>query len=65
MAGLIPAIVEQYFGISHLHDGAKRVRFTDISKNSFDACCRQVAFNITRGIKFLRMATGQSGGVST
>ena len=24
-------IVEQYFGISHLHDGAKRARFTDIT----------------------------------
>ena len=30
-------IVEQYFGISHLHDKAKRARFTTISKNKFDA----------------------------
>jgi IS5 family transposase len=29
-------IVEQYFGLSHLHDGAKRARFTDIAKNKFD-----------------------------
>jgi IS5 family transposase len=24
-------IVEQYFGLSHLHDGAKQARFTGIS----------------------------------
>ena len=50
-------IVEQYFGISHLHDGAKRARFTDISKNKFDAWYRQAAFNIARGLKILRVAT--------
>jgi hypothetical protein len=26
-------IVEQYFGINHLHDGTKQARFTDITKN--------------------------------
>jgi IS5 family transposase len=50
-------IVEQYFGISHLHDGAKRARFTDITKNKFDAWYRQAAFNIARGLKILRLAT--------
>jgi IS5 family transposase len=50
-------IVEQYFGISHLHDGAKRARFTDITKNKFDAWYRQAAFNISRGLKILRLAT--------
>ena len=50
-------IVEQYFGISHLHDGAKRARFTTISKNKMDCWCRQVAFNIMRGLKILRVAT--------
>ena len=50
-------IVEQYFGLSHLHDGAKRARFTDIAKNKFDAWCRQAAFNIARGLKILRVAT--------
>ena len=29
-------IVEQYFGLSHLHDRAKRARFTTITKNKFD-----------------------------
>jgi IS5 family transposase len=29
-------IVQQYFGLSHLHDGAKRARFTDMTKNKFD-----------------------------
>lgn len=33
-------IVEQYFGISHLHDGAKRARFSDITKNKFDGWYR-------------------------
>jgi IS5 family transposase len=35
-------IVEQYFGISHLHDEAKRVRFTTTADNKFDVWCRQV-----------------------
>jgi IS5 family transposase len=46
-------IVEQYFGLSHLHDGAKRARFTTIMKNTWDAMCRQMAFNMFRGIKLL------------
>jgi len=50
-------IVEQYFGLSHLHDGAKRARFTQILKNDFDAWCRQAAFNIMRGLKILKVAT--------
>jgi IS5 family transposase len=33
-------IVEQYFGISHLHDRANRARFTTIVKNKFDTWCR-------------------------
>ena len=50
-------IVEQYFGISHLHDGAKRARFTDITKNKFDTWYRQAAYNIKRGLKILKLAT--------
>ena len=50
-------IVEQYFGISHLHDGAKRARFIDINKNKFDAWFRQAAFNISRGLKILKVVT--------
>ena len=62
-------IVEQYFGLSHLHDGAKRARFTHIFKNDFDVWCRQVypvkceaylsgaVFNISRGLKILKLAT--------
>jgi IS5 family transposase len=50
-------IVEQYFGISHLHDGAKRARFTTIAKNNFDAWCRQAAYNIRKGLKVLKVAT--------
>ena len=50
-------IVEQYFGLSHLHDGAYRARFTTITKNIFDGWCRQAAYNIKRGLKILSMAT--------
>ena len=46
-------IVEQYFGLSHLHDRAKRARFTTIIKNIIDTMCRQAAFNITRGSRLL------------
>ena len=50
-------IVEQYFGLSHLHDGASRARFTDIAKNKFDGWYRQAAYNMARGLKILRLAT--------
>jgi IS5 family transposase len=50
-------IVEQYFGLSHLHDGAKRARFPGIVKNKFDCWYRQSAYNISRGLKILRVAT--------
>ena len=50
-------IVEQYFGISHLHDNAKRARFTTIAKNKMDCWCRQAAFNIMLGLKILKVVT--------
>ena len=50
-------IVEQYFGLSHLHDAANRARFTDIAKNKFDGWYRQAAYNIARGLKIMRVAT--------
>ena len=46
-------IVEQYFGLSHLHGGAHRARFTAIIKTTWDAMCRQMAFNLFRGSKLL------------
>ena len=46
-------IVEQYFGLSHLQDGAYRARFTKMIKNTWDAMCRQMAFNLCRGTKLL------------
>ena len=46
-------IVEQYFGLSHLHDDAYRARFTTIVKNTWDTMCRQMAFNINRGAKLV------------
>lgn len=50
-------IVEQYFGISHLKDNAKRARFPGIVKNKFDGWYRQAAYNISRGLKILKVAT--------
>ena len=46
-------IVEQYFGLTHLHDRAKRARFTTIIKNTIDTMFRQAAFNMSRGGKLL------------
>lgn len=46
-------IVEQYFGLSHLHTGAFRARFTRIARNGIDALFRQMAFNIFRGGRVL------------
>jgi transposase, IS5 family len=50
-------IVKQYFGISHLHDRSKRARFTTITKNKFDCWYRQVAYNISKGLKIMGVAT--------
>ena len=47
-------IVEQYFGLSHLHDKGQRARFTTIAKNHIDIWFRQIAFNIQRGFKVLQ-----------
>ena len=46
-------IVEQYFGLSHLHTNAFRARFTRIVKNVLDALFRQMAFNLFRGGRIL------------
>jgi hypothetical protein len=41
--------VEQYFGLSHLHDNGQRARFATIDKNNINIWFRQVALNIKRG----------------
>ena len=46
-------IVEQYFGLSHLHTKAYRARFTRLIKNSTDGFFRQMAFNLYRGGRIL------------
>ncbi|GAB6145292.1 IS5 family transposase [Desulfocicer niacini] len=46
-------IVEQYFGLSDIHDGAARARFTTIAKNNIDLWFKQAALNIKRGFKIL------------
>jgi len=45
-------IVEQYFGLSHLHNNAFRARFTKLIKNAIDALLRQMAFYLLRGETF-------------
>jgi IS5 family transposase len=50
-------IVAQYFGISDLHDEAKRARFITTAKNKFDVRCRRAAYNIRKGLKILKVAT--------
>jgi len=49
-------IVEQYFGLSHLHNRAYRARFTQMIKNKIDAKIRQMAFNLRRDSKILAVA---------
>jgi IS5 family transposase len=46
-------IVEQYFGLSHLHTNAFRARFTRLIKNGIDGFFRQMAFNLFRGVRIL------------
>ena len=46
-------IVEQYFGLSHLHTNAFRARFTRLIKNRIDGFFRQMAFNLFRGWRIL------------
>ena len=46
-------IVEQYFGLSHLHSRSFRARFTRMVKNVIDALFRQMAFNLFRGGRIL------------
>ncbi len=50
-------VVEQYFGLSHLHDNGQRARFTTIAKNHIGIWFRQVAFNIKRGFVVLKKQT--------
>lgn len=49
-------IVEQYFGISHLHNNAFRARFTKMIKNAIDALFRQMPFNLFRRTKVIKPA---------
>lgn len=46
-------IIEQYFGLSHLHAHAFRARFARIVTNALDGLVRQMAFNLFRGSRIL------------
>jgi IS5 family transposase len=48
-------IVEQYFGISHLHDNGNIARFPQMMKNIIDIMFRQFAFNLKKGAKILEV----------
>jgi hypothetical protein len=46
-------IVEQYLGLSQIHNEAYRARFTTLFKNAIDAMFRQRAFNLFRGSRII------------
>jgi IS5 family transposase len=49
-------IVEQYFGLSHLHNHAYRARFNKLVKNAIEALFRQFAFDLMRATKVIKPA---------
>jgi len=44
-------ILEQYFGLSHLHNNASQARFPRLITNAIDVLFRQMDFNLLRGTK--------------
>ncbi len=40
--------IEQYFGVTALHQGASRARFTTLAKEGWDRMCQVIAFNMKR-----------------
>jgi IS5 family transposase len=40
--------IEQYFGVTALHQGAGQARFTTLVKEGWDRLCHAIAFNIKR-----------------
>ena len=40
--------IEQYFGVTALHQGASRARFTTLAKEGWDRICQVIAFNMKR-----------------
>jgi len=40
--------IEQYFGVTALHQGASRARFAALAKERWDRICRVMAFNMKR-----------------
>jgi len=38
--------IEQYFGVTALHQGAGRARFSTLAKEGWDQLCHAIAFNI-------------------
>jgi len=48
-------IIEQHFGISHLHDNGNKARFPKMVTNIIDIMFRQFAFNLKKGAKILEV----------
>ncbi len=40
--------IEQYFGVTALHQGASKARFTTLAKEGWDRICQVIAFNLKR-----------------
>ena len=40
--------IEQYFGVTALHQGASRARFTTLAREGWDRMCQVIAFNMKR-----------------
>ena len=43
--------IEQYFGVTALHQGASRARFTTLAKEGWDRICQVMAFNLKRSYR--------------
>ncbi|HOO45663.1 MAG TPA: IS5 family transposase [Deltaproteobacteria bacterium] len=43
--------IEQYFGVTALHQGARRARFTTLAKEGWDLLCHAITFNIKRSYR--------------
>jgi len=43
--------IEQYFGVTALHQGASRARFTTFAKEGWDRICQAIAFNLKRSYR--------------
>ncbi len=43
--------IEQYFGVTALHQGASKARFTTLAEEGWDRVCQVIAFNMKRSYR--------------